>query len=197
MTLQTYGPVFLEAELEEFVTRCMEGLSHQVRGDSPPFQAVWSHADDVTILGAIGSYSKRWDDVSTHLFGASRSLDRSDLSVERLLTIASGDLAVSVVLEHVTREVDGNPDARTLRTTQAYRRESGGWRLIHRHTNPLTPEDEARERTLLADERAVLSRSSDALDGCSSRDTLVPAMPRVWRISRHSRNELPRLAHDG
>ncbi len=154
MSVQMQGPASLDTEFEEFVTRCMEGLSHQVRGDSPPFQAMWSHADDVAILGAIGSYSQGWEDVSTHLFAASRSLDWSDLSVERLLTIARGDLAVTVVLEHMTREVDAEPDARTLRTTQAYRRENGEWRLIVRHANLVTPDDEARERTLLADERA-------------------------------------------
>jgi len=43
MALQLQGPAFLDTELEQFVTRCMEGLSHQVRGDSEPFQAVWSH----------------------------------------------------------------------------------------------------------------------------------------------------------
>jgi ketosteroid isomerase-like protein len=154
MTLQMRGPAFLDAELEAFVTRCIEGLSHQVRGDSPPFQAAWSHADDATILGAIGSYSQGWDDVSTHLFGASRSLDWSDLSVERLLSVESGDLAVTVVLEHMTRVIDGKQDARTLRSTHAYRRENGEWRLFLRHANLLTPEDEARERALLADERA-------------------------------------------
>jgi ketosteroid isomerase-like protein len=131
-----------------------ERVAEQVRGDSQPFQAVWSHADDVAILGAIGSYSQGWDDVSTHLFGASRSLDWTDLSVERLLAVESGDLAVTVVLEHMTRVIDGKPDARTLRTTHAYRRENGEWRLLLRHANLVTPEDEARERTLLADERA-------------------------------------------
>jgi ketosteroid isomerase-like protein len=157
MTLQMQGPGFADRELEGFVTRCMEGLSHQVRGDSPPFQAVWSHADDVTILGAIGSYARGWADVSTHLFGASRSLDWSDLSVERLVAIASGDLAVTVVLEHMTREVDGESSARTLRTTQAYRREAGEWRLLLRQANLLTPEDAARERALLTEERARAS----------------------------------------
>ena len=124
-----------------------------MRGDPDPFQEVWSHADDVAILGAVGSHAQGWDDVSAHLFGAARSLDWTSLSVERLLTTTSGDLAVTVVLEHMTREVDGKPDARTLRTTQGYRRERGQWRLILRHANPIGPEDEARERALLADGR--------------------------------------------
>ncbi len=151
--MQMHGTTSLDTELEEFVKRCLDGLSHQVQGDSAPFLEVWSHADDVAILGAVGSYSQGWDNVRTHLLGASRSLDWTDLSVERLLTAASAELAVTVVLEHMTRTVEGGPGSRTLRTTQAYRRENDQWRLILRHANLVSPEDETREHTLLEEER--------------------------------------------
>jgi ketosteroid isomerase-like protein len=148
MTNPTSQPNGDATELEEFVQRCLDGLSHQVRGDSAPLLAVWSHADDVAILGAAGSYAQGWDHVRDHLLGTSKSLDWTGLSVERLLTIASDEIAVTVVLEHMTRTADGEPDSRTLRTTQAYRRENGDWRLILRHANTVTSEDEAREQTL-------------------------------------------------
>ena len=119
MTLQIRGTSFLDAELEEFVRRCLDGLSHQVQGNSAPLLEVWSHANDVAILGAIGSYAQGWDNVRTHLLGAAKTLDWTDLTVERLLSTASGDLAVSLVLEQMARNVDGEPSMRTLRTTQA------------------------------------------------------------------------------
>ncbi len=50
----------------------------------------------------------------------------------------------------MTREAGEGPSSRTLRTTQAYRRENGAWRLILRHANPIGPEDEADERALAA-----------------------------------------------
>jgi ketosteroid isomerase-like protein len=56
---------------------------------------------------------------------------------------------VTVMLEYMTREVDGPASRRTLRATQAYRREEGEWRLILRHANQITPEDESREHALL------------------------------------------------
>lgn len=65
---------------------------------------MWSHADDLAILAAIGSHAQGWSDVRTHLLGAARSLNWTNLSVERLLTTASESLAVTVVLEHMTRE---------------------------------------------------------------------------------------------
>jgi hypothetical protein len=86
MALQVQGTPFLDTELEEFVKRCLDGLSHQVQGNSGPFLEVRSHADDVAILGAIGSYARGWKNVRTHLLGASRRLDWTDLTVEPLLT---------------------------------------------------------------------------------------------------------------
>ena len=56
-------------------------------------------ADDVAILGAVGSYAQGWHDVRAHLLGASKRLDWTGLTVERLITTAAGDLAVTVALE--------------------------------------------------------------------------------------------------
>jgi ketosteroid isomerase-like protein len=150
MTLEVQGAVSDDTEFAEFFRQCLEGLTHQVRGDSGPFLEVWSHADDVAILGAVGSYAQGWEGVKRHLLGASKSLDWTGLTVETLMTTASENLALTVVLEHMTRQVDGEPGSRTLRTTQAYRRENGTWRLILRHANTVSPEDEARERALHA-----------------------------------------------
>jgi ketosteroid isomerase-like protein len=47
-------------------------------------------------------------------------------------------------------EPDSSSNSRTLRTTQAYRRENGEWRLILGHASIVSPEDEARERALRA-----------------------------------------------
>lgn len=139
----------LPIEIEDFIRRCQEGLSHQVRGDSEPFLECWSHADDVAILGAIGSHARGWEDVRTHLLGASRSLNWTSLQVQDISTHFGDWLAVWVGLEHMSREVDGETQSRTLRTTQAYRLEDGKWRLVLRHANTVTADDEERERSLL------------------------------------------------
>jgi ketosteroid isomerase-like protein len=138
-----------ERGFERFLERCIEGLRHQVSGDSGPFLEVWSHGDDVAILGAVGSHTEGWDNVRRHLLGASQALDWTRLSVERVLTVVSGDLAVTVMLEHMARDANDDPSTRTLRSTQAYRRDGGEWRLIHRHANLVTSEDEQRELGLM------------------------------------------------
>ena len=53
-------------------------------------------------------------------------------------TIASGDLAVLVAIERQHGEAGGLPDQDlSLRVTLVFRREDAGWRLVHRHADPL------------------------------------------------------------
>jgi len=152
MTNHPSGPSAQAMELEAFIRRSQDGLRHQVGGDSQPFLEVWSQADDVAILGAIGSYARGWEDVKTHLLAASKLLNWTKVTIDDLATFATDELAVSVEVERMTREVNGATEGRALRVTHAYRRERGEWRLILRHANPLSREDEDREREILGHE---------------------------------------------
>ena|SRR5579871_2415346 len=137
------------ADLERFMTRCEAALSHQVAGDSSTLLGLWSSADDVAILGAIGTYATGWENVRKHLLGAARSLDWTGFTVENIVTTVEQGLAVSVNLEHMTRQTNAGTETRTLRATQVYRLESGAWRLILRHANAVTADDQKREAQLL------------------------------------------------
>jgi hypothetical protein len=137
-------------ELEAFVRQCRDALAHQLQGNSGPFLELCSHADDVASLGAIGRYAYGSEDVKTHIGCAANTLNWTCLAVEPMVASAADGLGVSVTVERMTR---GERNARPLRATQAYRHESGQWRLILRHANPVTAEDESRERSLLAVDR--------------------------------------------
>jgi ketosteroid isomerase-like protein len=152
MTNHPSGSSAQATELEAFIHRSRDGLRHQVQGDSPPFLEVWSHADDVAILGAIGSSARGWEDVKTHLLAASKLLNWTTVTVEEVVTFATDQLAVSVAVERMTREVNRATEGRALRVTHVYRRERGGWRLVLRHANQVTSEDEDRERAILGHE---------------------------------------------
>ena len=47
-------------------------------------------------------------------------------------------MAYTAGLEHTSVLIDGQPRTYTLRATQVYRRESGQWRVAHRHADPVT-----------------------------------------------------------
>jgi ketosteroid isomerase-like protein len=129
-----------EREFEEFVTLCHEGLGYQVGGKTEPFQALWSHADDVVIMGAVGTYTRGWEDVSAHLAAASKLLNWTNLGAENIGRVVRDIVALTIEQETMARAVDGKEESRTLRSTQAYRIENGDWKIIHRHANTVSPE---------------------------------------------------------
>jgi ketosteroid isomerase-like protein len=126
----------------QFVRACQQALGELVEGRPEPFKALWSHAEDVVIMGAFGGYDRGWGQVSARLDWAAKGIASADRSVENVVTVVSGDLACTVDLEHMTRHAGGRPQPRTLRCTQAYRRESGQWKVVLRHADELPRKDE-------------------------------------------------------
>lgn len=126
-----------KAGIEEFITRCHEALRQQSQGRPEPFLDLWSHADDVTIMAAVGGFQRGFEEVSNLLRWASKAQTFDSWSAENIVTIVLSDLAFSVELEHYGQQAEGK--GMTLRATQVYRREDGEWKVIHRHGDVLTP----------------------------------------------------------
>ncbi len=138
-----------DQDFDTFVGVCREAVAQQVSGRTEQFQSLWSRDDDVVLVGAAGSHQKGWPDVSERLSWASQHLNFGGFHVENLLTSVSGDLAFTVDLEHMSRDIDGKIEQRTLRSSQGYRFEHGLWRVVFRHGDPmaedtLPPEQSSR-----------------------------------------------------
>lgn len=136
----------VDATFEQFVTLCQEALGHLVEGRPDPFKALWSHADDVVIMGAFGGHERGWEKVSARLDWAAKGIGATDRTVENIVTTVGEDLAFTVDLEHMTRRVGDRKQPRTLRCTQAYRRENGQWKVVLRHADELPETDEHQGR---------------------------------------------------
>jgi ketosteroid isomerase-like protein len=135
-----HGPV--DSDWDRFISRCQQALGELVQGRPEPFKALWSHADDVVIMGAFGGYERGWDQVSARLDWAAAGIKATDRAADNVVTVVGDDLAYTVDLEHMTRHAGGHPTPRTLRCTQAYRRENGEWKVILRHADELPSKDE-------------------------------------------------------
>jgi len=121
---------------------CQQALGELVEGRPEPFKALWSHADDVVIMGAFGGYERGWGQVSARLDWAAKGIASTGRSAENMVTVVGDGLAYTVDLEHMTRHGGDGPQPRTLRCTQAYRRESGQWKVVLRHADELPRKDE-------------------------------------------------------
>jgi hypothetical protein len=100
-------------------------------------QALWSHARDVSILGAAGGYEVGWELVGPRLAWASRLDPAQGYAQEVLSRVVDERFALVVQIEKFThRNPDGTiASVNQLRVTNVARCEGTAWRLIHRHAD--------------------------------------------------------------
>jgi len=110
-------------------------------GDATGWRAIWSGEEPVTILGARKSVVGRADLDVLLSWLEQRFSDCESFTYEVIAAEVIGDLAYTVGYEHTQATVEGDPSTYSLRVTQIYRRESGRWRLVHRHGS--APPDQA------------------------------------------------------
>jgi ketosteroid isomerase-like protein len=132
----------VDSDWDSFISRCHDALGDLVEGRPEPFKALWSRSDDVVIMGAFGGYERGWEQVSARLDWAATGIKATDRVAQNLVTVVGDDLAYTVDLEHMTRRIADQPTPRTLRCTQAYRRENGEWKVILRHADELPRKDQ-------------------------------------------------------
>jgi ketosteroid isomerase-like protein len=128
-----------DVELAELVQRTAEAASALIRGDMHRYVQLISHAPDYTLMPPFGGEPVHgFDGSDQRLAAMARYFTSGESSLELVGSHASGDLVVLVVVERQHGEVGGLPDQDwSLRVTLVFRREPPGWRLVHRHADPL------------------------------------------------------------
>jgi ketosteroid isomerase-like protein len=107
-------------------------------GDAAPRRALWSRIEPVSILGALRNAYGQQELDETFTFLERRFSDCTSFTFELQAFDVVGDMAYTAGLEHTSASVDGQPRSYTLRATQIYRRESGEWKVAHRHADTVT-----------------------------------------------------------
>ena len=125
------------AEFPGFLERCHDALRQHTGGNPRPFLELWSHADDVSLMGGVGGHQVGIDEVSELLTAAAKTLNYETWSAENLVTGFDDTLGFTVELERLTRHTGGEMEEMRLRATSVYRREDGAWKVVHRHGDSL------------------------------------------------------------
>jgi ketosteroid isomerase-like protein len=110
-----------------------------MNGDATGLQRLYSHRDDVTVMGGFGGCERGWAEVGPRLAWAASHFHGGDYSQQDISVVVGGDVACLVCLERWVRKgADGRPrPLMELRVTQTFRLEDGRWRLVHRHADEL------------------------------------------------------------
>lgn len=111
-----------------------------LNGDLPTYARLARHGDDYTLTPPNGGDPRRGFDGSDDASEwTARTFLGGTVDLEVFETYASGDLAVLVAVERQHGTVAPLPSQEwSLRITLAFRRDDVGWRLVHRHADPLT-----------------------------------------------------------
>jgi ketosteroid isomerase-like protein len=133
----------LAEPFDQALVRTESAAQQFVQGDSTGIKELWSHADDVSILGAGGGHGRGWEQVRQSLEGGASLFRKGQVSghveVDIIARGTSGDLSYSVANERGEAFMRGHDEPRPvmLRVTQIYRREADTWKIIHRHADAL------------------------------------------------------------
>jgi len=128
-------------QLSEAIEASHQALAAIIRGDVEPFLALYSDADDITIGNPFGPFAIGRD--GTRAAGSRAASNYSDgeiVGFDPVATHATETLACVVEVERFSVRLADAPERASvaLRVTSLYRHEPDGWRLVHRHADPIT-----------------------------------------------------------
>ena len=127
--------------LDAIIEQIHAALGEFVKGNPEPAKLVWSsHRDDVTLGNPFGPFAHGWTQVVAAMERAAANYkDGQVLGFETVSRYETPDLAYTVEVERYRARIAGKEPADVaLRCTSIFRREDGGWKLVHRHADPIT-----------------------------------------------------------
>jgi len=130
-----------KSNLEEVMEQDHRALDAFVKGDPEPKKMLYSRGDRATLANPLGPPARGWKQIAAALERAASQLrDGEPVAFERISEYATADMAYIVEIERSRMKVGGADDMVqvSLRVTTIFRREDDGWRVVHRHADPIT-----------------------------------------------------------
>ena len=128
-------------DIDEVIERYHRALGAFMRGDHEPARQLFSERDDVTLGNPFGPFARGSAQVVEAMARAADNYRDGDANAfDTVSKHVAGDLAYLVEVERLRSKVGGREDLASveLRVTTIFRRETDGWRIVHRHADPIT-----------------------------------------------------------
>jgi ketosteroid isomerase-like protein len=131
----------MTSDLNELRERYHKSVAAFIQGDSDVQKPLWSRRDDVTLANPFGPPVKGFDGVCGVMDRAARQISQGEgYTFDTISWVETADLAYEVGLERSRVQVAGAAEKApiSLRVTTVFRREDDGWKIVHRHADPIT-----------------------------------------------------------
>lgn len=129
------------AELADFVEEYHRALDAFFRGDPDPVKRLYSHSEDASLANPFGPVAVGWQQVEETMERAAANYrDGGAKGFDSLVVQVTPQLAYLVEVERFEAKIGGREKVASgaLRVTSVLRPESGTWKIIHRHADPIT-----------------------------------------------------------
>ncbi len=126
-----------DAILEEF-NRAQDAF---ITGDPAAVMSLHSHRDDATLSNPLTPPRRGWAEIEEAIeLAATTVRDGRIIGYDEVSRYVTADLGYVVRIERTEAKVGGSDElsAVALRVTMIFRREDDGWKLAHRHADPIT-----------------------------------------------------------
>lgn len=133
-----------ETSFREFLVDRIAASDAFVDGEIGPLDTISTRTSPASIFPPNGLTVTGADEVNAfNARGAAAFGPGGENAFEVIHSSADGDLAYLVGVQHSRVRIQGQPDPvpMHLRLTEVFRRETDGWKLIHRHADPAARED--------------------------------------------------------
>ncbi len=124
-----------EDEVRNASARFYAALGDMIAGDNAQMADIWSHDASVTTFHPIGGRQTGWDEVRGSFEGVAGLASGGHAELRDQSIHASADMAYETGTEHGDVTLAGERIEIDQRVTNVYRREAGGWKIVHHHTD--------------------------------------------------------------
>ena len=126
-----------ETEVQQASDQFYAALDQMVsKGDAGPVKAAWSKGQQGSTMHPIGGREVGRDQILAAWEQAAPAFSGGHVTVDELVVVPlSEDVAYTVGIERVEGKVGGEPIRGEWRATNIYRREDGGWKIVHHHAD--------------------------------------------------------------
>ena len=124
---------------EDDVRRASEqfyaALNRMANGDARPLSDTWSQDASVTAMHPIGGRQVGWDKVRESFEQVAQIASEGRIKLDDQIIQVTGDLAYELGSERGQAKFAGQQVTLDHRVTNIYRREAGGWKIVHHHAD--------------------------------------------------------------
>ena len=124
-----------EDEVRQASDQFYAALNRVLNGDARPMIEVWPHNSDVTTMHPIGGREVGWEQVRVPWEQVAAISSGGQITLRDPLIRVVGDLAYQIGTEASEGTLAGQQVSSEQRVTNIYRREAGGWKMVHHHTD--------------------------------------------------------------